>query len=157
MPKAKFTINNTAIYGDALGVEGWEDAFKVRELWITTNASNAAALKSKIGRDYLHIEAGVLNIRVNGNNKVYGVKVSPGLDGGDGPGFRYLDFGSTEISMENGGVAVYTGFDANEYANINSGTKFSLVSAKLGDTHVLLKVLLRRGTIMAMSDCLQQV
>lgn len=157
--KTKVTINQVDGKDgvDALIVTGWQDYFKVGELHITTDTTNAAALRSDT-RDDLTIEANKLQITTTGDTNVYAIKVAPGhrsSNESERPrADRYITSQeSTVITMENGGVGAYIGFDDKEaldkvngemtqvdfntYENINK--MFYKVTADLGKTEIKLK------------------
>ena len=170
MPQTKFKINLTdGRSGDnALKFVGWQNSFKAAEIGITTDATNAAAIRSPFGSDNLTVEASVLTINTKGETNAYGIKIAPGKRSpnvADRPrADRYLKFDSTEITMERGGVGVYVGFDdketktdaynnpinynytqeqiptdEKEKAEFYKDRMFYLVTAELGNTTIELK------------------
>ena len=140
---------------NALALQGWRQRINAKQINITTDATEAAALHAGSG-DFLILNVDKLNVFTKGNDNVIGLKVSPGKRSPN-PGSawdrpladRYLTFGETAVTMEHGGVGVYIGFDEKDEEVVSSGlvvdnpkpfdNRYYLVSADLGNTVITLK------------------
>lgn len=139
---------------NALALQGWRQRINAKQINITTDATEAAALHAGSG-DFLILNVDKLNVSTKGNDNVIGLKVSPGKRSAnsapnDRPlADRYITFGETEVTMEHGGVGVYIGFDEKDEEVVSSGlvtedpkkfdNRYYIVSADLGNTVIALK------------------